>query len=232
MVYNTIMRILLVEDEVKLSEIIKKGLEENDFAVDQAYDGEEGMFLADTEEYDLIILDVMIPKKDGVLFCKELRKKKVITPILMLTAKSRLEEKVDGLDAGADDYLTKPFEFAELRSRINALIRRSHKQPESVIDIMDLVIDPIAHTVKRSGRDISLTPKEFAILEFLARHKNEVVTRTQILEHTWDYNYESMSNIIDVFIAALRKKIDGNSKNKLLFTVRGVGFKLSDREKE
>lgn len=224
------MRILVVEDESKLSNNIKQGLTESGFAVDQAFDGEEGQYLAESEEYDAIVLDVMLPKIDGVTLCKELRKKQNKTPILMLTAKARLDDKIEGLDAGADDYLTKPFEFAELKSRINALLRRSHNQAETVITIGDLVVNPKSHKVERNSKTISLTAKEFAILEFLARHKEEVVTRTQILEHTWDYNFDSMSNIVDVFVATLRKKIDGESKKKLLHTVRGVGFKLSEQE--
>lgn len=224
------MRILVIEDELKLSNNIKQGLIESGFAVDQAFDGEEGQYLAESEEYDAIVLDVMLPKIDGVSLCKELRKKQIKTPILMLTAKARLDDKVEGLDAGADDYLTKPFEFAELKSRINALLRRSHNQAETVLTIGDLVIDPKSHTVERNNKAIYLTAKEFAILEFLARHKDEVVTRTQILEHTWDYNFDSMSNIVDVFVATLRKKIDEGSKKKLLYTVRGVGFKLSEKE--
>ncbi len=223
------MRILVVEDESKLSNNIKQGLTESGFAVDQAFDGEEGQYLAESEEYDAIVLDVMLPKIDGVTLCKELRRKQKKTPILMLTAKSRLDDKIEGLDAGADDYLTKPFEFAELKSRINALLRRSHNQAETIIAIGDLVVDPKSHKVERNSKTISLTAKEFAILEFLARHKDEVVTRTQILEHTWDYNFDSMSNIVDVFVATLRKKIDGESKKKLLHTVRGVGFKLSEQ---
>ncbi len=224
------MRILVIEDELKLSNNIKQGLIESGFAVDQAMDGEEGQYLAESEAYDAIVLDVMLPKIDGVSLCKELRKKQIKTPILMLTAKARLDDKVEGLDAGADDYLTKPFEFAELKSRLNALLRRSHNQAETVITIGDLVVDPKSHKVERNNKAISLTAKEFAILEFLARHKDEVVTRTQILEHTWDYNFDSMSNIVDVFVATLRKKIDGESKKKLLHTIRGVGFKLSEHE--
>jgi len=223
------MRILIIEDEVNLSNAIKTGLTEAGFAVDQAFDGEEGMFLAESEPYDTIILDIMLPKIDGLTICRRLRDKSAITPLLMLTAKERLEDKVAGLDAGADDYLTKPFEFAELRSRIHALLRRSHNQPKGAITIADLVIDPPKHEVTRDGKTISLTAKEFAILEYLALHTNEVVTRTQILEHTWDYNFDSMSNIIDVFIASLRKKVDQKSAIKLLHTVRGVGFSLREK---
>lgn len=221
------MRILLVEDEQKLSNNIKQSLTEQGFAVDQAFDGEEGLFLADTETYNVIVLDVMLTKMDGVSICRELRRKENNTPILMLTAKSQLVDKVAGLDAGADDYLTKPFEFAELKSRIYALLRRSHNHTETLIKIDDLEVDPIKHSVKRGGKEISLTPKEFAILEFLVRHKDEVVTRTQIAEHTWDYNFESFSNVIDVFIATLRKKINNKAKKKLIHTIHGVGYTIS-----
>lgn len=223
------MRLLLIEDEHRLSDVIKAGLTDQGFAVDQAFDGEEGLYLAETETYDTIILDRMLPKKDGIAVAKELRHKNISTPILMLTAKSQLEDKVTGLEAGADDYLTKPFELAELKARIQALLRRSHNQPESAITIDDLVVDPVHHTVQRTKKPIKLTPKEFSILELLARHKDEVVTRTQIIEHTWDYNFDRMSNVVDVFVATLRKKIDDTHKNKLIHTVHGVGFKLSEK---
>lgn len=223
------MRILVIEDEPKLSDNIKQGLIENGFAVDQAFDGEEGLYLAVSESYDVIILDINLPQKDGLTVCQEIRKKKNTTPILMLTARTQLSDKIAGLDTGADDYLTKPFAFAELLSRLNALLRRSHNQVNTEITIGDLLIDPIKHSVIRGKKTITLTAKEFAILEFLARHKDEVVTRTQILEHTWDYHFESMSNVVDVFIATIRKKIDGGHAHKLLHTIRGVGFTLSER---
>lgn len=222
------MRILIVEDELRLANIIKKGLIEEGFAVDTAYDGEEGQYLAESESYDLIILDIMLPKVDGLTLCKELRSRHIKTPVLMLTAKSTLEEKVAGLDAGSDDYLTKPFAFLELRSRIHALIRRSKQEASPVLTISDLQVDPIKHIVKRGGKTITLTPREFAILELLLRHKDEVVSRTMITEHVWDYNFESMSNIVDVFMAALRRKIDKNTKVKLIHTIHGVGYKISE----
>lgn len=223
------MRILLAEDERKLSNNIKVSLTEQGFAVDQAFDGEESLYLAESESYDVLVLDLMLPKIDGIKVCQKIRNKQNDVPILMLTAKSRLEDKVMGLDAGADDYLTKPFEIAELKSRINALLRRSHKQVETVIKIDDLVIDPTKHTVLRAKKRIELTPKEFAILEFLARHKDKVVTRTQIAEHTWDYNFESFSNVIDVFIATIRKKVDNGFKKKLIHTIHGVGYSLNEK---
>lgn len=221
------MRVLLVEDEKRLSYIIEKGLIEEGYAVDKAYDGEEGLYLAESESYDVIILDVMLPKMDGIQVCKHVRKKKIATPILMLTAKTQVEDRVSGLDAGADDYLTKPFAFTELKSRIQALFRRSYRQTESTIKIDSLELNPLKHTVVRDGRSISVTPKEFAILEYLMRHKDEVVTRTQITEHTWDYNFDSLSNVVDVFITTLRKKIDSGQKTKLIHTVHGVGYKIS-----
>jgi DNA-binding response OmpR family regulator len=224
------MRILLVEDEKHLSDVIKKGFLENGFAVDQVFDGEEGLYLAETESYDVIILDVMLPKLDGISVCKKLREKKIAIPVLMLTAKAQVEDRVTGLNVGADDYLTKPFEFVELKARVNALLRRNYHQPETIIVIDNLEIDPVKRIAKRDNKEILLTPKEFAILEFLARHRDEPVTRTQITEHTWDYNFDSFSNVVDVFIATLRKKIDGGQKKKLIQTVHGVGYMISEKQ--
>lgn len=224
------MRILLVEDNERLSKNVKKGLVEEGFAVDTAYDGDEGLYMAKGETYDLIILDVMLPKKSGIEVCHSLRKDNTSAAILMLTAKSQLGDKVDGLNAGADDYLTKPFEFPELLARIQALLRRTYKQTSTVIRVADLEVDPIRHIVQRKGKLISLTPKEFSIVDLLAKNKDQVVTRTQIIEHTWDYNFESMSNVVDVFIASIRRKIDAGYKQKLLKTIHGVGFKLASQE--
>ncbi len=222
------MRILIVEDERRLANIIKKGLTEEGFAVDLAFDGEEGKYLAESEEYDLIILDITLPKVDGITICKELRKKNIRTPIMMLTARTTLEEKVIGLDSGADDYLTKPFAFLELRSRIHALIRRSKQESSPILKIDDLELDPIKHSVKRGEKTITLTPKEFSVLELLLRHKDGVVSRTMIIEHVWDYNFDSMSNVVDVFIASLRRKVDKGSKIKLIHTLHGIGYKISE----
>lgn len=222
------MRILLVEDERRISNVVKKGLTEEGFAVDTASDGEEGQYLAESENYDLIILDLMLPKIDGLTVCKELRAKNIKTPILMLTAKTTVEDKAAGLDSGADDYLTKPFAFLELRSRIHALIRRSKQEPSPIIKIADLEFDPIKHKVTRSGKSITLTPKEFLVLEILLRHIDEVITRTMIIEHVWDYNFDSMSNVVDVFIAQLRRKIDKGAKIPLIHTLHGVGYKASE----
>ncbi|MBI2008444.1 response regulator transcription factor [Candidatus Amesbacteria bacterium] len=219
------MRILLVEDERRLSGVLKKGLEEDGFAVDAAFDGEEGLFLAQSEDYDLILLDVMLPKMEGIEVCRRLRGQNIKTPVLMLTAKSQVEDKVAGLDSGADDYLTKPFAFLELRSRIQALLRRSRQEASPLLTLADLELDPIRHKVVRAGRPVDLTPKEFAVLEFLLRRKNEVVTRTMITEHVWDYNFEGMSNVVDVFMAAIRRKIDAGAAVKLIHTIHGVGYK-------
>lgn len=222
------MRILLVEDERRLSNVIKKGLVEDGFAVDTAFDGEEGQYMAESESYDLILLDVMLPKIDGITVAKNIRKLGHKTPILMLTAKSAIEDKVMGLDSGADDYMTKPFSFLELRSRIRALIRRTGQDSAITLTIADVVVDPLKHTVTRNSKHITLTPKEFAILEFLLHHKNEVVTRTMITEHVWDYNFDGMSNVVDVFLANLRRKIDKNTSKKLIHTIHGVGYKISE----
>lgn len=224
------MRILLIEDEKRLSHFVKKGLIENGFAVDQAFDGEEGLYLAEHETYDVVILDVMLPKMSGVEVCRKLRLLKKETSILMLTAKSELEDKVEGLDSGADDYLTKPFEFAELKARINALLRRSYHQVSNILIIDNLEVDPSKHTVFRNKKPIKLTPKEFSILEQLLRQKHEVVTRTQIIEHVWDYNFDSLSNVVDVFIGTLRKKIDADEKIKLIHTLHGVGYMITDKK--
>jgi len=228
--YNIRMRILLIEDEKRLSHFVKKGLTENGFAVDQAYDGDEGLYLASQETYDVVVLDVMLPKMSGVEVCKKIRSLKKEVAILMLTAKSELEDKIDGLDSGADDYLTKPFEFGELKARINALLRRSYHQVSNNLTIDNLEVDPSKHTVFRNKKPIKLTPKEFAILEQLLRQKYEVVTRTQIIEHVWDYNFESLSNVVDVFIGTLRKKIDKGEKIKLIHTLHGVGYMITDKK--
>ena len=222
------MRILIVEDERRLSNIIKKGLSEDGFAVDQAFEGVEGQYLAESEQYDLIVLDIMLPKIDGLQLCRQLRERNIKIPVLMLTAKSTTEDKVAWLDSGADDYLTKPFSFVEFRSRIHALIRRSHQETSPTLSLGDLEVDPLRHVVKRDGKTINLTPKEFAILELLLRHKGEVISRTMIIEHVWDYNFEGMSNIVDVFVVALRKKIDSGAKVKLIQTIHGVGYKIGD----
>lgn len=220
------MKILIIEDEKRLSESIKKGLLEAGFSVDQSFDGEDGLFLATSENYDCIVLDIMLPKMDGFEICQKLRQEKKLTPILMLTAKSTVEDITRGLDSGADDYLVKPFSFIELKSRIHALIRRNYKQISPILKISDLELDPIKHLVTQGGNEINLTPKEFAILEFLMRHQGETVTRTAIIEHAWNYSFDGLSNVVDVFITSLRKKIGQQSGQKLIQTIHGVGFRM------
>jgi len=222
------MRILLVEDEIKLAQAIRNGLVEAGFSVDQAFDGEVGQDQAETEDYDAIILDLGLPKIDGVTLCKNLRRHNIVTPILMLTARSRTEDKVAGLDSGADDYLTKPFEMVELRSRLQALIRRSYRQQESQLKCVDLLLDPAKHNVIRSNKQLELSPKEFAVLEFLMLNKNHPVTRQQIMDHVWDYDFSGLSNVVDVFIAGIRRKVDAGSNQKLVKTVHGVGYEICD----
>ena len=220
------MRVLIVEDEVRLNNIIKKGFVEDGFAVDQAFDGEEGQYLAESEQYDLVVLDLMLPKIDGITVCKNLRKKKSKTPIIILTAKSTVEDKIMGLDSGADDYITKPFSFNEFRSRVHALIRRSHQDPSPTLEVHGLILNPLSHVVTRDKKQIKLTPKEFAILELLMRNKDEVTTRTKIIEHVWDYDFNGMSNIVDVLVVTLRKKINSGYKQKLIKTIHGVGYTI------
>jgi len=220
------MRILIVEDEKSLADVTKKGLEEEDYAVDVAYNGEDGLFMAENEPSDLIILDIMLPIVDGMTILKEVRKAGVRTPILMLTAKDTLIDKVSGLDSGADDYLTKPFVFEELLARIRALLRRNSEAKTSMIEVGDLVINMATHEVKRRGRDISLSAKEYVLLEFLAINKNKVLSRTVLTEHLYDYEFDLDSNVIDVFIHRIRNKIDKGFDRKLIHTLRGSGYML------
>ena len=222
------MRILVVEDELALAHTIKTGLEDEKFAVDVLHNGKEAFEQASVEEYDVIILDRMLPEIDGIAICQELRKKKIFTPILMLTARSTPEEKVEGLDSGADDYLAKPFSFNELLARIRSLIRRATTN-ETFLQIDSLLVDPKTNIVSRKGIEISLTAKEYSLLEFFMRHPNQIVTREQITSHVWDYAHDPMSNTIEVLIKRLRSKVDkGFPKEKPLFvTIRGMGYKIA-----
>ena len=223
------MKILLVEDEKKVASFIKKGLEEEYYTVDVVYDGKEGLKLALGEEYDLMIMDVMLPFKDGFTLVKEIRAEKNNTPILLLTAKDSVEHKVAGLDSGADDYLTKPFAFEELLARMRALLRRKDDSKSVNLSAADLVLDTQSHKVTRAGVEITLTPKEYSILEYLLRHKNHVVSRTLLSEHVYDYHFDSDTNVIDVYINKLRNKIDRQFDNPLLHTIRGVGYILKEK---
>jgi heavy metal response regulator len=218
------MRILIVEDEKKVAGFIKKGLEEETYAVDVAYDGEEGFHLAAMNDYDMIILDLMLPKMDGLEVLTRLRDKKVSTPILLLTAKDAVDDKVTGLNKGADDYLTKPFAFSELLARIRSLLRRGQVETQTELKVGDLCLDMVSHKVSRKGEEIELTGKEYSLLEYFMRNEGKVLTRTMIAEHVWDYNFDTFTNVIDVYVNHLRKKIDKKYPAKLLHTLRGVGY--------
>ncbi len=221
------MRILVIEDEKKVASFIKKGLEEEHYAVDTAYDGEIGLYMADVNEYDLIVLDLMIPKIDGLEVLKRIRSSKNNVPILILTAKNTVEDIVKGLDSGCDDYLTKPFNFMVFLARIRALLRREKIEKEPLIKIANVILSPVTHKVTRSGSEIELTSKEYALLEYFMRNPDRVLTRTMISEHVWDYHFDSLTNVVDVYVNYLRKKIDKDFEPKLIHTIRGVGYILS-----
>ncbi len=222
------MRILVVEDEKKIANFIKRGLKEEGYAVDVACDGEEGLFLAKTNEYDIVLLDLMLPKIDGIALCKKLKAVEVKAPIIMLTAKDTVKDKVMGLDSGADDYLTKPFAFEELLARIRAILRKQDTEAPTKLTIADLEIDLLTHKVARGAREIDLTTKEYSLLEYLVRNKGIIVTRTMISEHVWDIDFDTFTNVIDVYINYLRNKIDSGFDNKLIHTVRGRGYILKE----
>jgi two-component system copper resistance phosphate regulon response regulator CusR len=221
------MRILVVEDEKSISDFLKTSLEEECFVVDVASDGEEGSFLARTNDYDLVILDNVLPKKSGKEVCQDLRGRGRLTPIIMLSAKAEVSDKVDLLDTGADDYLAKPFSFIELKSRIKALLRRPRNVEGSVLKVDDLEVDTREHSVKRAGKEVYLTRKELMLLEFLMRNKGAVVSRSAIMEHVWDIHADPFSNTIESHIFSLRKKIGGAGGKKLIHTIPGRGYKLS-----
>ena len=218
------MRILIVEDEKKVAAFIKKGLEEETYAVDIATDGEEGFHLGEQNQYDLIILDLMLPKINGLDILSGLRSQNIETPILLLTAKDSVEDKVEGLNQGADDYLTKPFAFSELLARIRVLLRRGKSESKTTLEIADLTLNLVSHKVSRGNEEIELTGKEYSLLEYFMRNQEKVLTRTMIAEHVWDYNFDTFTNVIDVYVNHLRKKIDKNFSTKLLHTLRGVGY--------
>lgn len=222
------MRILIVEDEKKVAAFIKKGLEEETYAVDVAYDGEEGLYLGLENQYDLVILDLMLPVIDGLEVLSRLRGNKVDAPILLLTAKDSVEDKVTGLNTGADDYLTKPFAFSELLARIRVLLRRGKAETKTVLQIDGLTLDLVSHKVNRNGEEIDLTGKEYSLLEYFMRNQGKVLTRTMIAEHVWDYNFDTFTNVIDVYVNHLRKKIDKSYPDKLLHTLRGVGYIMKE----
>lgn len=222
------MRILLVEDEKRMASFIERGLKEERYVVDVAFDGEHGLFQAEVNTYDLIVLDVMLPGKDGITVCQELRRKKNDTPILMLTSRDAIKDKVKGLDAGADDYLTKPFAFEEFLARVRALCRKKRPEKVTTLKVADLELDQLTHKVKRAGKEIVLANKEYALLEYLMLHVNEVVTRTMIAEHVWNEDFDSLTNVFDVYIHRVRTKIDKDFDKQLVFSIRGVGYILKD----
>jgi DNA-binding response OmpR family regulator len=220
------MRILIVEDNRSLNQSLRMSLEEDGHGVDTAFDGNEGQYLAEVTAYDLIILDIMLPGKNGLEVCRELRHKGIRTPVLMLTARDTVEDRVTGLDSGADDYLVKPFALPELRARLRALLRRDAPEKTGELKVADLVLDPATHRVERSGKPIELTSKEFALLEYFMRNPERLITRVMAEEHVWDYDFEGVSNVIDVYIRRLRRKVDDPFEVKLLETVRGSGYRL------
>jgi two-component system copper resistance phosphate regulon response regulator CusR len=220
------MRILVVEDEKKVADFVKKGLQEQGYAVDVAYNGAEGFNLALNALHDLIILDIYLPGMDGLLILKRLREEKVKTPVLLLTVRATIEDKVLGLNSGADDYLTKPFAFEELIARVGALLRRRTDTGAAVIRVADLILDPVRHIVTRGERNIDLTAKEFSLLEYFMRNNGRVLTRTMIVEHVWNYDFDSETNVVDVYVNYLRKKVDTGHETKLIHTIRGVGYTL------
>jgi len=222
------MRILVVEDEKKIASFIERGLKEQHYTVDVAHDGERGGFLADVNDYDLIILDIMLPQVDGLSLCREIRKKKSEVPVLMLTAKDKVKDKVRGLKDGADDYLTKPFAFEELLARVGALLRRKSAGKTNTLTVGDLELDRLKRTVKRAHKEITLTSKEYALLEYLMLNVNGVVTRTMLSEHVWNEDFDSFTNVVDVYINHLRNKIDKGSKKPLIQSIRGTGYILKE----
>lgn len=225
------MRILLVEDDTRTAAFIKKGLNQAGFVVTHAHDGEEGLHLAAMEPFDVAVVDIMLPKMDGLSLVNELRKKKVMIPIIVLSAKSSVDDRIKGLQAGGDDYLVKPFAFSELLARIQALIRRATSASEpTTLKVADLSMDIIKRKVQRAGKEIEVQPREFALLEYLMRNTGQVVSKTMIMEHVWDYNFDPHTNIVEARICRLRDKIDRCSDRKLIHTLRGVGYVLEEKE--
>ena len=223
------MRMLVVEDDPSLLKTVARRLKESGYGVDSAKDGEEGLRLAEIVEYDCIILDLMLPVLDGLTVLKKLRARKIATPVLILTAKDAVEDRVKGLDTGADDYLVKPFSFDELLARVRALLRRRGEDREVVLRIDDLTLDTTTHVATRAGKEIELTAKEYAILEYLMRNKGILLTRSQIIEHVWHYDFDYTSNVVEVYIRYLRRKVDEGFTYKLIHTVRGSGYMLKEK---
>ncbi len=224
------MRILLVEDDEKLAGFLKKGLQEEQYAVDMYHDGDSGLYWAKEYNYDLIVLDVMLPGRDGMMVCREIRKAGIVTPIMMLTARDSIDDKIKGLDIGADDYVHKPFSFKELLARIRALLRRTQQYKAQTLNVADLELDPVSHKVTRAGQEIGFTGKEYALLEYLMRNTGRIVTETNIIEHVWDMQAETFTNVVSVYIYHLRNKIDKGFEKKLIHTVRSLGYVMKDND--
>ena len=222
------MRLLVIEDERKVANFIRQGLEEEGYAVDHAADGASGLQIALDGLHDVIILDVMLPKLDGLSVLQQLRQANIATPVLLLTVRATIEDKVLGLDAGADDYLTKPFSFEEFVARVRALLRRRAETAPPILRVADLALDPARRVVSRAGQKIDLTPREFALLDYFMRNPERVLTRTMIADRVWDYSFDTTTNVIDVYVNYLRKKIDTGHDCKLLHTVRGVGYVMKE----
>ena len=222
------MRILVVEDEPGIANFVRQGLMEAGYAVDLAWDGREGLDYALAADYDVLVLDIMLPKMDGLELLRELRRLGDKTPVLMLTARDTVDNRVEGLDAGADDYLVKPFAFPELLARVRALLRRPPLQVGTILQVGDLEMDTAKREVRRNDRPIELSPREYAVLEYLMRHPNQVLTRTQISEHVWNFDFFNESNVVDVYVGYLRRKIDQGENLPLIHTVRGVGYRMSE----
>ena len=220
------MRILVAEDDRQMAGVLRRGLQEQGYAVDVASDGDDGLTLATSEPYDLVILDVMLPELDGLSLCRSLRTQHRSMPVLMLTARDTVDDRVAGLDSGADDYLVKPFAFRELLARVRALLRRDDLSKDPVLRAADLEVNTLTREVHRGGRSVELTSKEYAVLEYFLRHPNQVLSRTQIAEHVWDYDFVAMSNVVDVYIRYLRRKLSDESEPRLLHTIRGTGYQL------
>ena len=225
------IRILIVEDEAKLAANIQRGLREQGFTAEIAGDGESAVRQAAAKAYDLVILDVVLPGVDGFSVCRDLRRLNVDLPVLMLSARGVVEDRVKGLESGADDYLTKPFAFSELQARIRALLRRRRPTELLLLSVDDLVLDPVRHTVHRGARKLDLSPKEFALLEYLLRHSGEVLTRAMISEHVWDFTWDRLTNVIDVHVNRLRRKLEDGGAARLIHAVRGIGYVIRAPEK-
>ena len=223
------MRILVAEDEPRMANVIAKGLREQSYAVDLVEDGDAALFQASVNDYDLIVLDILLPQRDGYEVCRELRAHGDTTPVLMLTARASVDDRITGFDAGADDYLTKPFSFREFIARVRALLRRNLQLHPDVVTIADLVVDSVSHRVARADKEVQLTAKEYALLEYLARRRGQLVSRAEIAAHVWDDSFDPFSNTIEVYMNRLRKKIDGDHPTKLLHTRRGEGYILEHR---